>query len=92
MCLLISALRVIATCGVRLTTCFQGQVIGTSAGTKIYVRGGYHFTGTFGLGLGALMLVAQFARGPHAPYTTWLGWEGGARLTKHKEAKSDAEK
>lgn len=72
---------------------FIGQLIGTSIGARIYLKGGYRASGGFCLGLLGFMLAVLLCRGPHCPTKKWLGYEGGWSLQKIPPSKiTDAEK
>ncbi|EPQ53903.1 MFS DHA1 protein, partial [Gloeophyllum trabeum ATCC 11539] len=60
----------------------QGQVMGTSVSTRLFVKGGYRAVGYFALGLAGLDLVLLLLRGPRLPHHRWLGWTGGLGLRK----------
>lgn len=61
---------------------FLGQMTGSSAGSSLYDHHGWTASSSLSVGFLALALVILFSRGPHAQ--KWLGWDGGARLTKVK--------
>jgi hypothetical protein len=56
---------------------FIGQVIGTAAGTKVFVLYGWRAGAALSMGFYGLQLVVLFARGPHVGRYTWFGYEGG---------------
>lgn len=62
---------------------FLGQLTGTSAGNKLYERGGWVASGSLSVALVALTFVICAARGPWE--TAWIGWTGGWGLRKRKE-------
>ncbi|GAA5981706.1 hypothetical protein JCM11641_004221 [Rhodosporidiobolus odoratus] len=81
----------------RLSACFlvaifAGQLIGTSAGTRVYLRWGYKASGGLCLGLVGFILLVLFLRGPHCPTTRWVGWTGGWELRKKVAEKKQTEK
>ncbi|KAG8996277.1 hypothetical protein FRB94_008426 [Tulasnella sp. JGI-2019a] len=61
---------------------FCGQVVGSAVGSKIFLTSGWRASSGASIGFGGFMLIVLLARGPHCPRYTWLGWEGGTRLTK----------
>ncbi|GAA6000036.1 hypothetical protein JCM10207_006023 [Rhodosporidiobolus poonsookiae] len=80
----ISAVFVVST--------FAGQLIGTSAGTRVYLKWGYRASGGLCLGLLGFSVLVLFLRGPHCPIDQWMGWTGGWELRKKvAEAKAKAE-
>ena len=68
-----------------------GQVIGTRAGTAIFLRGGWRASGGFMMGCIGLMILLNFVRGPHEPRYTWFGWSHGTSLFKKKAAAHEEE-
>ncbi|THH04665.1 hypothetical protein EW145_g5358 [Phellinidium pouzarii] len=69
---------------------FLGQVTGTAAGTRIFVRFGWRAAAAFSMGLYAWQIGILFLRGPHCKRYTWFGYEGGIGSRKEivKEQKS----
>ncbi|GAA5917654.1 hypothetical protein JCM6882_003423 [Rhodosporidiobolus microsporus] len=61
---------------------FAGQLIGTAAGTRVYLKYGYRAEGGLCLGLLGFMLFILCLRGPHCPTKQWIGWAGGWELRK----------
>jgi len=74
-----------------IIACFIGQVVGSAVGSHIFLSTGWRAAYGFGAGLAGFMLVALLLRGPHAPRYTWLGWKGGAKLTRDKPPMQDVE-
>ncbi|KAK0460015.1 MFS superfamily [Desarmillaria tabescens] len=70
---------------------FLGQVMGTSAGTKVFVRYGWRAGAALSLGWAGWQLFVLLLRGPHCECRTWFGYEGGieARKGKLKEELND---
>lgn len=60
----------------------HGQVVGSAVGSHVFLSHGWRASAGTLLGFVGFTLLVLFARGPHAARYTWLGWEGGARLTK----------
>ncbi|QIW95019.1 hypothetical protein AMS68_000537 [Peltaster fructicola] len=66
---------------------FLGQLVGTSAGSHLYARGGWIASGSYSVGsIGAALLVC-FARGPWED--GWIGWHGGWSI--HKKSRDSAD-
>ena len=59
---------------------FLGQLTGTSAGNKLYERGGWQASGSLSVGIVGLTFVLCAIRGPREP--GWYGWSGGFKLRK----------
>ncbi|PBK67230.1 MFS superfamily [Armillaria solidipes] len=72
---------------------FLGQVMGTSAGTKVFVKYGWRAGAALSLGWAGWQLFVLLLRGPHCDRRTWFGYEGGieARRGKLKEAGNDVD-
>ncbi len=70
---------------------FLGQVMGTSAGTKVFVRYGWRAGAALSLGWAGWQLFVLLLRGPHCDRRTWFGYEGGieARRGELKETGND---
>ncbi|KPV74970.1 uncharacterized protein RHOBADRAFT_48544 [Rhodotorula graminis WP1] len=78
---------------VYLVCVFAGQLIGTAAGTRIYLdAGGYRASGGFCVAVAGFMLVVLSLRGPHLPDKRWVGWAGGWELRKAVHERQVAEK
>lgn len=56
---------------------FIGQVMGTSVGTKVFVKNGWRSDAGLNMGLYGLQLLFLLVRGPHCRRFTWFGYEGG---------------
>jgi hypothetical protein len=59
---------------------FTGQLTGTSAGARLYARGGWVASGSLSVGLMGFALVACALRGPYEK--GWIGWSGGWNVWK----------
>ncbi|EXJ77492.1 hypothetical protein A1O3_09718 [Capronia epimyces CBS 606.96] len=59
---------------------FTGQLTGTSAGAKLYARGGWVASGSLSVAFVALSIFVCFARGPYEH--RWIGWAGGWNVRK----------
>ncbi|GAA5839222.1 hypothetical protein JCM11251_006011 [Rhodosporidiobolus azoricus] len=70
---------------------FAGQLIGTAAGTRVYLKYGYRAEGGLCLALLGFMLFILFLRGPHCPTKQWVGWTGGWELRKSVAAQKERE-
>jgi hypothetical protein len=57
----------------------QGQVMGTSVGTQVYLKYGWRPSGALALGFYGLQLVFLFLRGPNVARKTWLGWKAAPK-------------
>ncbi|KAF9477685.1 MFS superfamily [Pholiota conissans] len=82
---------------VAIFSIFIGQVMGTSAGTHIFVNFGWRASAAFSLGLCGFELLILLLRGPHCKRFTWFGYEGGVEfrkdiVEKRARQKSDTEK
>lgn len=79
---------------------YIGQLLGTSVGTRIFVRYGWRAAGGFGMALYGFQLLALILRGPHCKQYTWFGYEGGfsfkrkldSSSTSHTESESEDSK
>ncbi|KAF9524120.1 MFS DHA1 transporter [Crepidotus variabilis] len=56
---------------------YSGMMIGTAAGTEIFVRYGWRAAGGFGMGFYVFQICVLLVRGPHCSQGTWFGYEGG---------------
>ncbi|KAK7692467.1 hypothetical protein QCA50_004092 [Cerrena zonata] len=65
-----------------LLSLFIGQVMGTSAGSKVFVDHGWRPAAALALGFEVFCLIVLFMRGPNARRYTWFGWEGGWKARK----------
>ncbi|KIK53960.1 hypothetical protein GYMLUDRAFT_923230 [Collybiopsis luxurians FD-317 M1] len=61
---------------------FIGQVMGSSAGTKVFLAYGWRATAAMTLGFSAWALLILLLRGPHTGRYTWFGFEGGLESNK----------
>ena len=61
---------------------FLGQVIGTSAGTHIFLQHGWRAGAGLSLGLVGCMILILLVRGPHTTQYRWFGYEGGMEWRK----------
>lgn len=61
---------------------FLGQVMGTAAGTHLFLQFGWRPAAAFSLGLYAFQICVLLCRGPHCGRYTWLGYEGGLESRK----------
>ncbi|KIW67666.1 hypothetical protein PV04_06898 [Phialophora macrospora] len=65
---------------------FTGQLTGTSAGAKLYERGGWIASGSLSVALVGLTFVICILRGPYEE--GWIGWGGGWDVTKKNLAEA----
>ncbi|KAG8906718.1 hypothetical protein FRB99_006316 [Tulasnella sp. 403] len=61
---------------------FIGQVVGSSVGLHIILTIGWRPTYATFIAFIGFMFVVLMAKGPHSSRYAWIGWDGGARLTK----------
>jgi len=56
---------------------FLGQVMGTAAGSEVFIK--YGWRACYGLALAwtGLQVLIQLVRGPHTPHRIWFGYQGG---------------
>lgn len=66
---------------------FLGQVMGTSAGNRLYARHGWIASGSLSIGLIAFSLFLVALRGPYED--RWIGWRGGASMKKRDKMSAD---
>ena len=66
-----------------------GQMIGSKAGTQVYVDGGYRASAGLSCGLVGMSLIILLLRGPHTK--KWFGWDGGRELRKSRLNKQQVE-
>ncbi|GAA5862705.1 hypothetical protein JCM8547_003518 [Rhodosporidiobolus lusitaniae] len=71
---------------------FAGQLIGTSAGTRVYLTWGYRASGGLCVGLTGFQMFMLFLRSPHLPNKRWIGWSGGWELRKSVVEREKREK
>ncbi|GAB7361950.1 hypothetical protein MBLNU230_g1988t1 [Neophaeotheca triangularis] len=70
---------------------FCGQLVGTTAGSHLYARGGWVVSGSYSVASIGVALLVVAARGPWE--TGWVGWGGGWSIFKQKtEAKTGEER
>ncbi|KAF8968912.1 major facilitator superfamily domain-containing protein [Flammula alnicola] len=55
-------------------TYYLGQLIGTSAGSKIFVEHGWRVSAAFGLAWYGAQIIVVLVRGPHCKRRTWVGY------------------
>ncbi|OAG41699.1 hypothetical protein AYO21_04163 [Fonsecaea monophora] len=65
---------------------FTGQLTGTSAGAKLYERGGWIASGSLSVALVGLTFVIAALRGPYEQ--GWIGWHGGWDVRKQNLAEA----
>lgn len=68
---------------------FLGQLTGTSAGAKLYARGGWVASGSLSVGFLVLTFAIAVVRGPYEP--GWLGWSGGWDIRKQNLAQATSD-
>lgn len=56
--------------------------MGTSVGTKVFVKYGWRAAAALSMGWYAWQLLVLLSRGPHCRRTTWFGYEGGLEARK----------
>jgi predicted MFS family arabinose efflux permease len=66
---------------------FAGQLFGTATGNALYARGGWTYSGGFGIALCGVSSLVVVARGPHE--TGWFGWGGGWDLSNKSAEKEE---
>jgi hypothetical protein len=66
---------------------FLGQLTGTSAGNRLYAKGGWMASGSMSVGFIAFSFLVCAARGPYE--TRWLGWGGGWSIRKKHKNSAD---
>ncbi|KAI0927640.1 hypothetical protein AcV5_008122 [Taiwanofungus camphoratus] len=71
---------------VLLLAYFVGQVMGTSVGTRVFVRHGWRAAAWVSVAWTGFMLFVILLRGPHVPRYTWFGYKGGIEVRKSKLA------
>ncbi|KAF9474596.1 MFS DHA1 transporter [Pholiota conissans] len=70
---------------------YVGQMIGTAAGTRIFVQYGWRAAGVFAMSLYGLQLAALAVRGPHCKQHTWFGYSGGFNFRRDDPVSVDSE-
>ncbi|KIP09416.1 hypothetical protein PHLGIDRAFT_67636 [Phlebiopsis gigantea 11061_1 CR5-6] len=66
-----------------LISVFMGQIMGTSVGTKVFVKFGWRPAAALSVAWTGFTLVVMLVRGPHCSRYTWFGYEGGWNMRKH---------
>ncbi len=66
--------------------------MGTAVGTDVFTKYGWRPAAALSLAWTGFCLFILLIRGPHCSRYTWLGYEGGLRLTKVPLQKPDVEK
>ncbi|KAF9047971.1 major facilitator superfamily domain-containing protein [Rhodocollybia butyracea] len=56
---------------------FLGQVMGTSAGSEVFLKFGWRACYGLSLAWTGLQVLSLLTRGPHTPHHVWFGYEGG---------------
>lgn len=69
---------------------FCGQLVGTSAGSHLYARGGWITSGSYSVASIGLSLCFCFVRGPWEE--GWYGWHGGWSILKKDRTSADGKK
>jgi len=64
---------------------FLGQLMGTAAGTKVFLQHGWRAAAALSLGWMGFQLGILLLRGPHVPRKRWIGWKGGWSLRREEE-------
>lgn len=60
----------------------MGQIMGTSVGTKVFVKFGWRPAAALSVAWTGFTLVVMLVRGPHCSRYTWFGYEGGLNVRK----------
>ncbi|KAG9308521.1 major facilitator superfamily domain-containing protein [Chiua virens] len=63
---------------------FAGQVIGSSAGSHVFLRYGWRAAAALSVGLYGWQLLVLFIRGPNCGRHVWFGYEGGFAFNERK--------
>jgi hypothetical protein len=66
----------------RLFQILLGLVLGTSAGTHVFLEHGWRAGAGLSVGLMGCTLLLLLLRGPHCKQYTWFGYEGGMEWRK----------
>ncbi|KAG8906717.1 hypothetical protein FRB99_006315 [Tulasnella sp. 403] len=77
---------------VYMIAAFIGQVVGSAVGSQIFLNKGWRTAYCAAIGFVGFMLLVLLAKGPHSARYVWVGWDGGARLTKSEPSARDPEK
>jgi len=67
---------------IMLLSLFIGQVMGTAAGTAIFVSHGWRDAAALSMGWYGWQALVLLVRGPHCARYTWFGYEGGIEARK----------
>ncbi|TCD60323.1 hypothetical protein EIP91_010347 [Steccherinum ochraceum] len=70
---------------VLLIAIFVGQVIGTTAGTKIFTEHGWRPAAAFSVAISGFCILVMLARGPDTPRYTWVGWKRSQEGNDYKD-------
>ena len=57
---------------------------GTAVGSEVFLQNGWRAAAGLSLGWIGWQLFILLSRGPHCQRKTWIGWEGGALMSKSK--------
>ena len=66
---------------------FCGQLVGTSAGSHLYAKGGWIASGSYSMGSIGMALLFALSRGPWEE--RWCGWRGGWSIRKRDKNSGD---
>ena len=69
---------------------FLGQLTGTSAGNRLYAKGGWVASGSMSVGIVGCTFLICAARGPWEK--GWIGWTGGWSVSRSKVGTEDGAK
>ncbi|EIW81521.1 MFS general substrate transporter [Coniophora puteana RWD-64-598 SS2] len=61
---------------------FLGQIMGTAAGTEVFVGYGWRADSLLSMGWYVWQFLILVMRGPHTPSCRWFGYEGGFRFRR----------
>ncbi|KAF9465722.1 major facilitator superfamily domain-containing protein [Collybia nuda] len=67
---------------IMLLSLFIGQVMGTAAGTAVFVSHGWRAAAALSMGWYGWQALVLLVRGPHCARYTWFGYEGGIEARK----------
>ncbi|KAG8214839.1 major facilitator superfamily domain-containing protein [Butyriboletus roseoflavus] len=70
---------------------FAGQVIGSSAGSHVFLRYGWRAAAGLSVGLYVWQLFVLFVRGPNCGRHVWFGYDGGFALGEQKQCQERME-
>ncbi|KAG9125528.1 hypothetical protein FRC07_007246 [Ceratobasidium sp. 392] len=65
---------------------FLGQVMGTSVGTKVYLKYGWRYSGVLALGFHGVQLIILVLRGPNVSRKRWIGWRSEPKTVGTEKA------